>query len=184
MRPESRLRRLCLPGLLAGALLGPAGGAVAGAEPVHTPALAFTVPGRDGKVVALTAHPGRITCVAFWASWCPDCARVLQRLEKRLEQRTRTAAQPPVDVLAISVDQRPADAAAWLQDHPLSVPVGFDEAQRVPRLFEIDTLPAVVEIGPDGQILHRLGAAELAGRSRPARAGAQGRGGSASACAG
>ena len=57
-----------------------------------------------------------------------------------------------LQVLAINVDQNHEDAEHFLADHPTSLLLGFDPANRTPRNFDVREMPTGVLIGPDHRI--------------------------------
>ncbi|GAB4401416.1 MAG: TlpA disulfide reductase family protein [Rhodoferax sp.] len=138
------LYRHTLGTLLAGALLGPALALDAGQA-----APAFDLPGTTGQNVSLSQFAGKTVYLDFWASWCGPCKQSfpwMNRLQERFGARG-------FQVVAINVDQRSADAQAFLKENPAQFTVAFDPAGKTPKAYAIKGMPSSVLIGPDGKVL-------------------------------
>jgi cytochrome c biogenesis protein CcmG/thiol:disulfide interchange protein DsbE len=84
----------------------------------------------------------------LWATWCAPCrdqARVLRDLAAEIESRG-------VTVLAVDEGERDSLVRDFLVDEPSDFPVLLDRAQMIPTLCEIDRLPALVGLAPDGTV--------------------------------
>jgi thiol-disulfide isomerase/thioredoxin len=136
------MRALALALLLAAV---PAGAAMQGA-----PAPAFTLDGRDGPVT-LAAYKGKFVYIDFWASWCAPCKRSfpwMAQLQKRF-------AADGLQVLAVNVDARRADAERFLAANPPGFTVAFDAKGATPRQYAIKGMPSSVLVDPDGVVVYQ-----------------------------
>jgi peroxiredoxin len=88
----------------------------------------------------------------FWASWCGDCRRELERFERL----RRTYGSVGLVVLGVSLDQEPARASALAGAAGIGYPVLLDETKHVSRTYRADDLPLIVLIDRDGEIRARL----------------------------
>lgn len=73
------------------------------------PAIDFTYPDIDGKMVSLSDFKGKVVVVDVWATWCAPCKKEiphLKKLEKELEGRQ------DIVFLAVSVDKA-KDKNTW-----------------------------------------------------------------------
>lgn len=120
------------------------------AEPVTLDATTL-----EGEAISLGQFKGKYLVVAFWASWSDRSLDGLGSFEKL---RAQFEKDPQIQFLTVSLDQNLQDARkvtegkasgckqAWLSPA---------KAARVTTAFDINTLPAVFLIDPEGRILGR-----------------------------
>jgi len=107
----------------------------------------------DGPAVIGPADlRGRVTILAFWASWCLPCIRELPELERTYD---RFRNDPRVTFYAVDTallgDQTPENGRHFLEIHHLHLPMAFDTGD-ASRALGVDALPALFIVGPDGHI--------------------------------
>ena len=112
------------------------------------PAPSFELPGLASPV-QLSAYKGMTVYLDFWASWCGPCKQSFPWMG---EMQARYKAQG-LRVLAINLDQKPADANAFLKDNPAGFDVAFDANGKTPKAYAIQGMPTSVLIGPDGHVI-------------------------------
>jgi thiol-disulfide isomerase/thioredoxin len=128
---------------------------IRGARPIPSVA----VPRLDGKPIHLTAFPGKVVLVNFWATWCPACKTELPILDRLQDIETRANLQ----VIAIATDRvGRADVAAFARNLKLRhLDIGIDPGGLVARGGEVagpDTpfglyaMPISYVIGTTGQV--------------------------------
>jgi len=74
------------------------------------PALNFTYPDQNGKMVSLTDFKGKVVVVDVWATWCAPCKQQIPYL-KKMEEAFKGK---DVVFMSVSVDYE-KDKKAWLQ---------------------------------------------------------------------
>jgi thiol-disulfide isomerase/thioredoxin len=128
---------------------------IRGARPIPSVA----VPRLDGKPIDLSAFPGKVVLVNFWATWCPACKIELPILDRLQEIETRTNLQ----VIAIATDRvGRAEVASFARGLKLQhLDLGIDPGGLVARAGEVagpDTpfglyaMPISYVIGTTGQV--------------------------------
>ncbi|MFG6486218.1 choice-of-anchor D domain-containing protein [Roseateles sp. BYS78W] len=163
-------RDASLPLLLAGAIvtglwrrrrqaLQRAGGALALALAVAAPSAraldvgaqppGLDLPGLNGERVTLAQYRGKVVWLDFWASWCGPCKQSFGWMN---DMQARYAAAG-LQVLAVNVDARSADAQKFLAEHPAQFAVALDANGATPRSFQVKGMPTSVLIGPDGRVI-------------------------------
>ena len=120
------------------------------------PVLASTAPDFALRSVAganyrLSEHRGEVVALIFWASWCGECRRELERFEKL----RKTYAPAGLVVLSVSLDEEPARAATIAGATGIDYPVLLDEGKRVSRTYQADKLPLILLIDRNGVIRAR-----------------------------
>ncbi|WP_116355079.1 redoxin family protein [Cupriavidus taiwanensis] len=104
----------------------------------------------DGRTLSAAALAGKPLVVEYWATWCPFCAMQNPRLQK-LYERTRGT---PLQVLAISIDKDPREAADYMTKRGYTFPATMDSAalqavfgkrKGLPELYVIDARGRVVQ---------------------------------------
>jgi len=104
----------------------------------------------DGRTLPASALAGKPLIVEVWASWCPFCAMQNPRLQKLYERTRGTSLQ----VLTISVDKDPREAAEYLRKRgytfaaAMDTPAlrnAFSSRKGLPELYVIDAGGRVVQ---------------------------------------
>jgi peroxiredoxin len=124
-----------------------------GASAAEGPATApdFALPSTAGANYRLSEYRGEVVALVFWASWCGDCRRELERFERL----RRTYGSVGLTVLGVNLDQEPAQAAALAGAAGIGYPVLMDSAKDVSRSYHADDLPLIVLIDRRGEIRAR-----------------------------
>lgn len=111
------------------------------------------VPHSDDPQLArlIDAHAGRPLIINFWASWCEPCRDEMPALARA---GARLAAQGVV-VLTVAVADREADAAKFMRDAKLALPLLHDRDQRTSRAWGARMLPYTVVLDGRHRVLAR-----------------------------
>lgn len=112
------------------------------------PAPEFVAPLADGSTGGLAAwraaHPGEVIALYFWADWCPICSAQQGSIEA-LRQNWR--------VFTVAMQSGPPPAVAQvLATRGLAWPTAVDSDGRIAASYGLRGVPALVLIGPDGDI--------------------------------
>ncbi|MCU0949598.1 MAG: TlpA family protein disulfide reductase [Burkholderiaceae bacterium] len=104
---------------------------------VGAAAPSFDLPGTGGPV-RLADLRGRVVLVDFWASWCAPCKQSF----------------PWLQVVAINVDGKRADADRFLATTPVQFAIAFDPAGNTPKAYAIKGMPSSFIVSGDGKVLY------------------------------
>lgn len=110
----------------------------------------FELQGRSSMLKLSSLH-GTVVYLDFWASWCGPC----QLSFPWMNEIHRRFAAEGLRVVAIGLDQKPADSQAFLTRNSADFDVLFDPQATTPRAYGVKAMPTSVLIGRDGRILHR-----------------------------
>jgi peroxiredoxin len=117
---------------------GGALGAAQGPGEVGKKAPHLSIQSLNGKgEVSLGSLSGKVTIVAFWATWSEPSKKVLTQLE---ELRTRSGGS--IEVIGISVDDTSSGAAAFAKAQGLSFPIAWDENHSLMFRWSVTEMPA------------------------------------------
>ena len=108
---------------------------------------------RGGDPVRLEDYRGKVVLLDFWASWCGPCRQSLPALER---MRTDYAARG-FEVLAVNVDEQPADALDFLKRYAVTYPVVQDSRGVLAELYDVKGMPSSYLIDQRGvvRVVHR-----------------------------
>ena len=120
----------------------------AGAIEVGQVAPDFELPGKASPV-RLSDSKGKAVYLDFWASWCGPCKQSFPWMG---EMQAKYKAQG-LRVVAVNLDQKPADAQAFLKETPAAFDVAFDTSGKTPKAYAIQGMPTSVLIGADGRVI-------------------------------
>lgn len=103
----------------------------------------------DGAVFQASQTAGRITVLYWWASTCPFCAQQSPEMQTLWQQQRARGLQ----MLALSVDKKPADAQAYLQKRGYTFASAWVSPEIQKALPKPRGLPITLVLGRDSQVL-------------------------------
>ena len=109
----------------------------------------FTISDPNGKPVKLSDFRGKLVFLNLWASWCIPCAQEMPDLEVI----NKTFKDRPFQMLAVSSDAQPEDAAAFYKKHNLTMPWFADPGRRIADRYHITGYPETFIIDRNGHII-------------------------------
>ena len=135
-------------GFLAAAIIGCAVGtsftAKAASLPRPAPNCSLHLPG----VASINQLRGKVVYVDFWASWCVSCLAsfpFMDRMQRELGARG-------LQVIAVNLDQRPADANRFLAAHHVSFPIVLGANDQCARQFGVGAMPSTFIVDRRGAV--------------------------------
>ena len=99
--------------------------------------------------VDLAKLKGKIVYVDFWASWCGPCKQSFPWMN---DMHAKYAARG-LEIVAINVDAKMADAERFLATTPAKFTLAFDAKGQTPKQFDVKAMPTSYLIGGDGKVL-------------------------------
>jgi len=110
----------------------------------------FVVRRLDGSPVPLDSLRGKIIVLSFWSTWCAPC----RELEPMFNTVARTyAGNSGVAFFAVNTDDDEAQVPAFVAREKWDVPVIYSDG--LGAFTKSDTLPAVLVLGRNGEIVYR-----------------------------
>lgn len=113
----------------------------------------ISLPGLDAKTVKLSGLKGQVVMVNFWASWCQPCRTEMPLIEELYNKYKKIG----FTVLAVNVDEDPANARAMLKEVPVSFPVVLDTKNTSIQEYQVQAMPSTYMVDRKGMIrdVHR-----------------------------
>ena len=108
------------------------------AQEVGEPAPGFALLDQAGNRVSLADFTGTPTVLNFWATWCLPCLEelpIFQRVSSELGE---------VAFLLVNNSERAETAAAYLEEHGITVRVGLEPTRRERAELDLDTTADVL----------------------------------------
>lgn len=105
-----------------------------------------------GKSHMLSQYQGKPLFINIWASWCGPCRNEMQSIERLSQKNNRQQ----FNVIGISVDDSPRDAAALVHKAKLSFENYIDKNFEIENMFGAETIPLTILVGADGRILKKI----------------------------
>lgn len=116
------------------------------------PAPAFSLPRLDGDgAMSLADLRGQVVLVNFWATWCKPCEDEMPAMERLYGQLHGRG----FELVAISVDEIPADVEPFVARMGLSFPVLLDSDQATSRSYQTMGYPESLLLDREGTIVER-----------------------------
>lgn len=100
---------------------------------------------------SLAKYQGKFVVLNFWATWCVPCLKELPDLEllyKKIQKKNAV-------VLAVAMGEAEETIAAYLQKHPLTMPIMVDPLMEISQVYRVANLPVTYLISPNGVVLGR-----------------------------
>lgn len=104
----------------------------------------------QGKRIPCHQLAGAVTLLQFWASWCPSCSGLMRDLE------AVALARPKLRYLSVSTDEKRDSAMRALASLPYTEGLRLHDAtQRWATRYAVQTVPTIVVLSADGEIIYR-----------------------------
>jgi thiol-disulfide isomerase/thioredoxin len=108
-----------------------------------------TIRDASGKPVRIADYQGQVVVLDFWASWCPPCRAAMPAMDRLYKQFGDRGAV--VFGVNINDNQDPVEFMARMGvSYPLLV-----NGEGAAKEFGVKSIPTLVIIGVDGQVLYR-----------------------------
>ncbi|GMV83063.1 MAG: hypothetical protein AMXMBFR7_42470 [Planctomycetota bacterium] len=123
------------------------------------PVLAAGLIDAQGQSVSADAYQGKLIGLYFSAHWCPPCKVFTPKLVA-----LRDAHADRFEVLFVSADNSAEEMAGYMQEAQMKWPaVKFDAPARMKIAADlgIESIPTLIVLKPDGQIITREGYNEV-----------------------
>jgi cytochrome c biogenesis protein CcmG, thiol:disulfide interchange protein DsbE len=108
----------------------------------------FTLSTIDGKETSLSQYRGKIVMLNFWQSTCPACAQETPYIQAVFDGWPGDK----LEILALSVEERPVFVQTFLDTRGLTFPVLLDSDSAVSNTYQISSFPTTLFINADGII--------------------------------
>lgn len=117
------------------------------AEPAAPPPCALTLSG-TGQPVGFDQFRGQVLYVDFWASWCVPCLLSFPFMN----ELQHSYGGKGLHVLAINMDEKPADARRFLDQHPATFDVTNGPNGQCAKDFGVAAMPTSFLIDRSGTV--------------------------------
>lgn len=118
---------------------------VTGAVPRTAPDCALAL----GQVqTSLAQMSGKVVYVDFWASWCVSCLASFPFMD----QIQRELGPSGLQVIAVNLDENPADARRFLSTHHPAFPIALGNNSQCARRFGVNAMPSTFYVDRSGRI--------------------------------
>ncbi len=105
----------------------------------------------DSLTADTTIVQGKVVYVDFWASWCVPCRESFPWMAELL----RKYGDRGLQVVAINVDKDRAAAAGFLKDVHSFLPIVYDPAGKLAKLYDLQVMPTSFVYARDGTMKMR-----------------------------
>lgn len=116
---------------------------------VGQPAPDFKLDNLDGEEFQLVEHRGEIIVLDFWATWCGPCLQTMPLVD----QVVREFPDQKVRLLAVNMEEQPAEIKSTLERHQLDVPVILDRDGVAAARYSVTSIPQTVVIDREGNVV-------------------------------
>lgn len=116
---------------------------------VNSPMPNFSLPNLSGKgTFSLKNFKGKVVIIDFWASWCEPCKVELPALMKLYG----TYKKKGLEVLGVNLDDSKDNAAAFLKEHKIVLPMAHDEGKKLATQVDVKAMPTSLILDRKGKI--------------------------------
>ena len=88
--------------------------------------------------IRLEDYRGKVVYLDFWASWCAPCRLSLPWME-RMHREFGAAG---LEIIAVNVDEKTAEALRFLKRFPVGFPVIADKQGEIAALYNVQDMPS------------------------------------------
>lgn len=115
---------------------------------VGEPAPDFKLSNLDGETFQLAEHRGEVIILDFWATWCSPCLQTMPLVDEIVEEFS----DQKVRLLAVNMEEQPAEIKSTLERHKIDVPVILDIDGVAAARYSVTSIPQTVIIDREGKV--------------------------------
>lgn len=112
----------------------------------------FNLLDEAGKKFKVSPGSNKLRLVHFWATWCPPCVPEIPALNSFIKKM----GDAPLELVAISMDDKLQDVAAFRKKIPFTFRVFFDPHMEAADNLGTFMLPETYLVSKKGVILHKF----------------------------
>lgn len=116
---------------------------------IGKPAATVQLKSLDGKEVNLANEKSKVVIIDFWATWCAPCRESLPKIQSLAKWAADN--KKSVAVYTINIREKNEEAAAFVKENKLTLPVLMDTEGKVAEKFEVQSIPQTVLV-VDGKV--------------------------------
>jgi thiol-disulfide isomerase/thioredoxin len=108
----------------------------------------FEIPG-FAQAQKISDLKGKWVYLDFWASWCVPCRQsfpFMNEMQSKLQGKN-------IQVIAVNVDAKKADAERFLAQNPAKFSLAFDAKGELPKRMNLKSMPTSYLINPQGKVV-------------------------------
>jgi cytochrome c biogenesis protein CcmG/thiol:disulfide interchange protein DsbE len=113
---------------------------------IGRPAPPLRLPLAGGGEVDLAALRGKVVLINFWATWCTPCRAEMPAIERAYQAYRGRG----FEVLAVDVQEREGEVAAFLKDLGVTFPSAIDRTGEAVLAYRANALPTTFLIDREG----------------------------------
>lgn len=91
---------------------------------------------------------GKVVYVDFWASWCVACLASFPFMERMQHE----LGPKGLEVVAVNLDQKPADAQRFLASHRVTFPIALGTNEACAKQFGVGAMPSTFLVDRSGRV--------------------------------
>lgn len=119
------------------------------AQEVGKPAPDFELPNLNQEGIKLSGYQGKVVYLDFWASWCAPCRETFPWMNQLREKYGKDG----LEILAVNIDTKRADADKFLGKIPAGFTVLFDPKRGVAKTYALKGMPTSFLIDRSGNVV-------------------------------
>lgn len=119
------------------------------AQEVGKPAPDFELPNLNQEGIKLSGYQGKVVYLDFWASWCAPCRETFPWMNQLREKYGKDG----LEILAVNIDTKRADADKFLGQTPAGFTVLFDPKRGVAKTYALKGMPTSFLIDRSGNVV-------------------------------
>ncbi len=102
----------------------------------------------------LSAQPGKLLILHYWATWCPPCVTEFPELQAFWRQ---VGTKPGLELLAVSVDEDWKTVEEWTRKNGVTgIPLALDPTRASARAFGTEKFPETYVLSPSGEVVDKF----------------------------
>jgi cytochrome c biogenesis protein CcmG, thiol:disulfide interchange protein DsbE len=108
----------------------------------------------DGRTRDLSAPPGKLLILYYWATWCPPCVTEFPEIVSFWKEFGK---KPGVEFLAVSVDEDWKTVDDWIRKNGISgIPLALDPRRTSATAFGTLKFPETYVLSPSGEVVDKF----------------------------